>query len=156
MDGRRRTSERVRRDLVDGSGRSRRDSGDRDEWTIRFGRQTRCARRCRAGYITSCRPRPESRLRGRPSISSTTTPTTWEGLFKRRLSTRILQCWYCSKEHVGGYRSCNKRAREMPNWEPTQDAQSRATASTLMQVSPEMPQQLFRGSRPPARSWWDL
>lgn len=65
------------------------------------------------------------------------------GSGKRRLSTRILQCWYCSKEHVGGYRSCNKRAREMPNWEPTQDAQSRATASTLMQVSPEMPQQLF-------------
>ena len=79
MDRRRRKSERVRRDTVDGSRRSRRDSGDRDEWAIRVGRQTGCTRRCRPGFVTSCRPRPESQLRRRPSISTPTTPTTWHG-----------------------------------------------------------------------------
>ena len=38
----------------------------------------------------------------------------------RRQATRVLRCWYCSREHPGGYSSCRKRAQEMPNWQPTQ------------------------------------
>ena len=58
----------------------------------------------------------------------------------RRQATRVLRCWYCSREHPGGYRSCRKRAQEMPNWQPTQ----RTTwgANGLM-ASPERAQQQF-------------
>jgi len=30
----------------------------------------------------------------------------------------ILKCWYCQKEHKGGWFHCSKRKREDPSWRP--------------------------------------
>ena len=34
------------------------------------------------------------------------------------LALEFIQCWYCKKEHRGGWFYCSKRKKEAPKWRP--------------------------------------
>ena len=50
-------------------------------------------------------------------------------------SQRVLRCWYCSREHPGGWQNCRRRAQEMPNWQPNRRPRGRNNVAMIQEES---------------------
>lgn len=55
----------------------------------------------------------------RQSTPSTPTPAvSSRGKYTQQGPNRVVECYYCSKTHAGGWRACYRRLRENPSWRP--------------------------------------
>ena len=52
------------------------------------------------------------------SASGVFTPQSYRGSTAGQNASATVECYYCSRKHRGGWRSCYKRSRENPAWRP--------------------------------------